>query len=94
MLILGFHLLLRLGLVEASATAKVFNLASNVGALVAFVATGNILYLVGIPMLLANIVGNYAGSRVALRGGATVVRAALVASLSVLFVSLLVKYVF
>jgi uncharacterized membrane protein YfcA len=94
MLVLGFHLLLRLGLVEASATSKVFNLASNVGALVAFVATGNILYLVGIPMLIANIAGNYIGSKAAMRGGAKVVRAALAASLSILFVSLLVKYVF
>ncbi|MEV6521639.1 TSUP family transporter [Longispora sp. NPDC051575] len=94
MLVLGFHLVLRLGLVEASATSKVFNLASNVGALVAFVATGNILYLVGIPMLLANIAGNYLGSRTALRGGAKVVKATLVASLVVLFGSLLFKYVF
>ncbi|WP_018348625.1 sulfite exporter TauE/SafE family protein [Longispora albida] len=94
MLVLGFHLLLRLGLVEASATSKVFNLASNVGALIAFVWTGNILYLVGIPMLLANIAGNYVGSKVALRGGAKVVRGALVGSLVILFGSLLFKYVF
>ncbi|MFJ6936910.1 TSUP family transporter [Streptomyces sp. NPDC101132] len=93
MLILGFHLLLRVGLVESSATAKVFNLASNVGALVAFVISGHILWLIGIPMLLANIAGNWVGSKATLRGGAKVVRATLVASLSVLFASLILRYV-
>lgn len=93
LLILGFHLLLRLDLLAASATAKVFNLASNLGALVAFVMTGHILYLVGLPMLAANIAGNHLGSRMAIRGGGKVIRATLVASLSILFGSLVVKYV-
>ncbi|MFJ2744712.1 sulfite exporter TauE/SafE family protein [Streptomyces sp. NPDC087440] len=93
MLILGFHLVLRMGLLESSATSKVFNLASNVGALVAFVISGHILWLIGIPMLLANIAGNWIGSKTALKGGAKVVRRTLVASMSVLFVSLALRYV-
>ncbi|MER6343569.1 sulfite exporter TauE/SafE family protein [Streptomyces sp. NPDC001595] len=93
MLILGFHLVLRMGLLESSATSKVFNLASNVGALIAFVISGHILWLVGIPMLLMNIAGNWIGSKVAVKGGAKIVRATLVASLSVLFVSLTLRYV-
>ena len=43
-LILAFHWILRVGLIEASATSKVLNLASNFGAVVAFIWHGKVLW--------------------------------------------------
>ncbi|WP_024304638.1 TSUP family transporter [Pseudogulbenkiania sp. MAI-1] len=59
---------------HASAAAKVVNLATNLAALSFFVSTGNILYAVSIPMALSNIVGAQVGSRIAIKGGAGLVR--------------------
>lgn len=91
-LLLGLHFALGMNLVAASATAKPFNLASNVGALVVFIVNGQVLYLVGIPMALANTAGNLLGSRMALKKGSDVVRKMLVVSLALLFATLVWRY--
>ena len=90
-LILAFHLVLGLGLIQASATAKVLNLASNVGALTAFVLGGSVWFALAVPMALANIAGNVVGSRLAIRLGAALVRRFLVLSLGLLLISLAAK---
>ena len=59
---------------RASAIAKVVNLATNLAALAYFVPSGNVLYLIGVPMALCNILGAQIGSRLALRGGVRLVR--------------------
>jgi len=90
--ILTFYLFLGIGLVHASGTAKVFNLLSNLGALVIFLYEKKVFYLLGVPLALANIAGNYVGSRLVIKKGEKIVRAFLLISLSVLFVSLVWKY--
>jgi uncharacterized membrane protein YfcA len=90
--ILSFYLFLGIGLLQASATTKVFNFLSNLGALVLFLFEGKVIFLLGIPLALANIAGNVVGSHLAIRKGATVVRAFLLISLSVLFASLVWQY--
>lgn len=92
MYILAFHFLLGMGLAQASATAKVFNLTSNLGALAAFLLDGKVLLALGLPMAAANIAGNWLGSRLTIAKGAPVVRAFLVVSLGILFVTLAWKY--
>lgn len=92
--IIAFHWILGLGLIQASATAKVFNLASNVGALVAFLWHGEVLFMLAVPMALASIAGNWTGSRLAIRNGAGMVRRFLFISLSLLMASLIYKYFF
>ena len=59
---------------RASAIAKVVNLATNLAALAYFIPSGNVLYQIGVPMALCNILGAQIGSRVALRGGVRLVR--------------------
>ena len=51
-----------------------------------------VLWLLAMPLLLANIAGNYLGSRLALRGGDRVVRVALGSSMTLLLGSLIFKY--
>jgi uncharacterized membrane protein YfcA len=91
-LILAFHLLLGMELTRASATAKVFNLASNAASLAVFMAGGQVLYLLGLPLAAANIAGNYLGSSLAIRKGSGVVRACLTLSLTLLLATLAWKY--
>lgn len=93
-LLLALHLILGLGLVSASGTAKVFNLASNISGLAVFLFYGKVWFLIAIPMAAANIAGNMAGARLALRGGPAVVRNMLLFSLALLFASLIARYYF
>lgn len=60
----------------AAAAAKVLNLATNFGALVLFAATGNVLYVVALPMAACSIVGAFIGAHLAIRRGAPFIRAA------------------
>ena len=90
--IIAQHLVLRMGLVRASATAKVFNLASNAGAFTVFASGGVALYSLGIPLAIANIIGNQVGTRLAIRVGARMVRNFLYITLSLLLASLVYRF--
>jgi len=71
---------------QASASAKFVNIATNIAALAYFVPTGNVLYLVAIPMAIFNMLGAFAGTWVAMKHGTGFVR--------VLFLTLLLILIF
>lgn len=73
-LIFLFIVLFKFGFVRASANAKPVNLASNISALAAFAAAGEIAWRTAWPMALANIAGNWLGAGLAVRGGARVIK--------------------
>lgn len=60
--------------ITASAIAKVVNVATNVGAIMVFGFNGAVLWQIGIIMGVANISGAIIGSRLAIKGGSTLVR--------------------
>ena len=60
--------------ITASAIAKVVNVATNVGAIMVFGFNGAVIWQVGIIMGVANISGAILGSRLAIKGGSTLVR--------------------
>ena len=60
--------------ITASAIAKVVNVATNIGALIVFGINGAVIWQIGIIMGIANITGAIIGSRLAIRGGSTLVR--------------------
>jgi uncharacterized membrane protein YfcA len=66
--------LLGYSFLEASAKARLANWATNLGALVLFVPAGAVLWKVGLVMGACNLVGGYAGARVAVSRGARFVR--------------------
>ena len=92
--IIAFNVCLRMNLIQASALTKVFNLSSNLGSLFVFLYHGDVLFLYAIPMTVADVLGNLAGSQLAIRTGPTIVRRFLLLSLVILFVSLIWKYYF
>ena len=67
---LGFSFL------QAAAPAKFTNVASNVGAVVAFAVTGYIFWMLGLFMAVANFAGGQLGARIALRYGNEFIRTA------------------
>lgn len=91
-LIIAFYAFVGLDLLHASATAKVFNLSSNIGALIVFLIEGKVVFLLGLPLALANIAGNYLGSTLAIKVGSKVVKGFLLVSFVILFISLFWKY--
>ncbi|MBU6353150.1 MAG: TSUP family transporter [Actinomycetales bacterium] len=66
--ILGFAFM------QASVTAKIVNLATNLGAIVVFGFHGKIMWTLGLTMAIGNISGSYLGSRWAMRGGSALIR--------------------
>lgn len=60
--------------ITASAIAKVVNVATNVGAIMVFGIHGAVIWQIGIIMGTANITGAVIGSRLAIKGGSTLVR--------------------
>ena len=59
---------------KASATAKLVNIATNLGAIISFQITGHIWWRLGLVLAIANVTGAIIGSRLAIRGGSPLVR--------------------
>lgn len=59
---------------QSSAKAKIVNLATNFGALLLFIPHGSVLWLLGGVLAVANIIGSYLGSRMAIARGSTFIR--------------------
>ena len=74
------------GFLEASAIAKITNLATNVGALLVFVPHGAPLWQLGLLMAAANVAGGYTGARTASARGSGFVRAVFLCVVAVLIV--------
>ena len=69
-----FVRLLGYDFLNASASAKLLNVATNVSAIVLFAAKGHIWWQVGAVLAVANVAGSLIGTRLALKHGAGFVR--------------------
>ncbi|MBQ9241027.1 MAG: TSUP family transporter [Duodenibacillus sp.] len=90
--LIGLHVLLKMDLVRASANSKIFNLASNFGAVCTFGSAGTVLYTLAIPCAIASILGNQVGARLAMRVGVRIVRTMLFFVLSLLLATLVYRF--
>ncbi|GAU69886.1 hypothetical protein SSP35_15_00410 [Streptomyces sp. NBRC 110611] len=86
-LVIAFAAVLHMDLVSSSATAKIVNVCTNLGALTMFAIQGTVLWQLGALLALFNLVGGMVGARMALKRGAGFVRGVLV----VVVVALLCK---
>jgi uncharacterized membrane protein YfcA len=71
---------------NASASARVLNVAANGAALIYFTSRGYVLWHIGAAMAVCNIAGSLVGARLALRGGSALVRKVFIAVVSLLIV--------
>ncbi len=65
-------------LVQATARAKLLNFATNIASLVFFILGGQVVWLVGVVMMLGQIIGAYLGSHMVVKGGAKFIRPVIV----------------
>ncbi|MEV4567791.1 TSUP family transporter [Nonomuraea sp. NPDC049419] len=73
-LIIAFTTILGLDFVSASASAKIINIGTNVGALAVFAVQGHVQWALGLGMAVCNVAGAQFGARTALKRGAAFVR--------------------
>jgi hypothetical protein len=62
------------GFLEASAKAKIANLVTNLSAIAVFAASGSVLWVLGLAMGAANLVGGLLGARTAISRGNAFIR--------------------
>lgn len=91
--IISFYAILGMNMVNASAVAKVFNLASGVGAFITFAFAGKVLYFLAIPLIISNILGSYIGSKIAINKGHSFIRVVIIIVFILMFISLVVKFI-
>ncbi|TCJ98427.1 hypothetical protein EV694_0831 [Volucribacter psittacicida] len=82
-----------LTLLQASATSKIFNFGSNIGAFVAFFMAGQMAFLIGIPMIIASLLGNHIGSLQAIKTNGEVVRKVLIITVIFMMITLIYQLV-
>jgi uncharacterized membrane protein YfcA len=73
-LMLAFIALLHFDFLHASAHAKVVNLATNLGSVTLFLVKGKIIWLIALPMAIANALGGFIGARLAIAKGNRFIR--------------------
>lgn len=69
---------LKFDFLTATATIKPLNLLTNIGAAIAFLMAGKVIWSIAIPMLLASSAGGWLGSHSAIKGGDKFIRRVLV----------------
>lgn len=72
--IVAFITLLRMDFLQASATAKLVNLATNFGSICLFLISGKIIWAIAIPMAVANGLGGLIGAKMAIAKGNRFIR--------------------
>lgn len=92
-LIIAFYSILGMNMVNASAVAKIVNFASGAGALVMFLFAGQVIIKLGLALLVANVLGSYIGSKMAIKNGQAFVKKILIVVFIVMFISLIIKIV-
>ena len=87
-LVFALVALLGYSFLQASAKARIVNLATNLGALAVFIPQGAPMYRLGLCMAACNIVGGRLGAKAALKRGSGFVRVVFLTVVAALLVRL------
>lgn len=90
---LAFSSIIGFSLLESCGNARLINFSSNVAALISFIINGSIIYKIAFPCLVASILGNYAGSTIAVKGNGKIVRPIMLMVLFLLFIKIVFDFV-
>ena len=77
----------------ATATIKPLNLFTNIGAGIAFLMAGKVIWSIAIPMILASMAGGWLGSHSAIKGGDKFIRHLLIVVLIVMLLANIFKMI-
>jgi hypothetical protein len=73
-LVLAFVTLLGFDFLQASANAKMVNLATNFGSICLFIIKGKIIWMIALPMAFCNAIGGFLGAKLAINKGNKFIR--------------------
>lgn len=90
---LGFVMLVGIELKKACGNSRMVNLASNLGALITFILNGKVLFAVAIPCAAFSILGNFIGSKLAIKKDVKIVKPMMLAVVLMLMVKLIWDFV-
>lgn len=65
-------------IIATTGAAKVLNLSTNIASLIFFIIGGNVLWKVGLAMMVGQTIGAYAGSHMVVKGGSKIIRPVIV----------------
>lgn len=82
---------LHLDYIISTASTKPLNLATNVGSAIAFLLAGKVLWVIAIPMALANMAGSWTGSHYAVKGGEKFIKKVLISVLVFMLLANIIK---
>lgn len=91
-LTLAFSALIGFSLLRSAGCARMANLASNVASLVVYLSHGSVLFSVGIPAIVCSMLGNFFGSKYAIKGGSGKIRFVMFFVLALLFIRFALKF--
>jgi len=87
-LMLALVALLGFAFLQASVTAKLVNLATNLGAIAVFGFNSQILWALGLTMAAGNILGGFIGAKAGMKGGSVLIRRAFLVVTTALIIRL------
>lgn len=82
---------LKYDLLKATATIKPLNLLTNIGATVAFLLAGKVLWAIAIPMIAASSLGGWIGGHSAIKSGDQFIRKLLLIVLTIMLTANMIK---
>ena len=91
-LVFAFIILFGFNFLQASANAKVINVVTNIAALSFFIYRGAVLWSIALPIALANMLGNYIGTHIAIKKGSSFVLLFFIAVVATLIAKLAYDY--
>ena len=91
-LIMFMTMALGYSMLTASANAKIVNIACDVGALVTYAVSGTVIFKLGVPCIICSCVGNYIGSKLAIKFGSKFIRPVMVMVITLLFVKIALDF--
>ncbi len=93
LLMFVFISFLKYDFLHAAVHTKIFNLVTNVGALLYFVVKGEVHYDVAIPVAVCNVTGSYLGAKLAISKGSGLIRVIYIMMVVVLISKIVYDYI-
>ena len=93
LLMFVFISFLKYDFLHAAVHTKIFNLVTNVGALLYFVVQGEVHYDVAIPVAVCNVTGSYLGAKLAISKGSGLIRVIYIMMVVVLISKIVYDYI-
>jgi len=77
-------------MLDAGGNAKIINLTSNIISAIIFLLHGHVIWWIAIPCIIANIIANQLGSKLAIKNGEKIIRPTLL----IVMALLIIKFIF